>query len=52
MSLLHFQRQMQELQARLDRLQNGGGAVKREVKIEPFTQFVVDADGVIDLTED
>ena len=43
---------MQELQARLDRLQNGGGAVKREVKTEALAPFVVDADGVIDLTRD
>ncbi|KLO12085.1 hypothetical protein SCHPADRAFT_905446 [Schizopora paradoxa] len=50
--ILETQRQMQELQARLDRLQNGGGAVKREVKTELLASFVVDADGVIDLTAD
>ncbi len=45
-------KQMQELQANLNRLENANGPVKREVKSEPFTFLPVDANGVIDLTDD
>lgn len=43
---------MQELQAKLDQLENGGGRVKREIKSEPFAFRAIDDNGVIDLTDD
>jgi len=50
--ILRMRKQMQELQANLNRLENANGSVKREVKSEPFTSLPVDANGVIDLTDD
>ncbi len=43
---------MQDLQSKLNRLENSDGAVKREIKSEPFAPLPVDSNGVIDLTDD
>ncbi|KLO19492.1 hypothetical protein SCHPADRAFT_935288 [Schizopora paradoxa] len=50
-ALIKKEKQLQELQAEIELLKNGDGRVKQEIKTEPLATFIVDDNGVIDLTD-